>query len=121
MGYFLVLGQSNDWLFADVSESPHGYGIQNPSEADIRRVIEAIARNEQDLAILYDEADPDTYIQTASGGRGGFLLEYQEKSIEAHYTATTPNITADQVIGAFLATMRGDAAWKTQFAWRKLK
>ncbi|MCC7447613.1 MAG: hypothetical protein IT324_09365 [Anaerolineae bacterium] len=119
---FLSLGQSGDWtnLFtgSTYTESGH-YGINDPSEADVRRVVEAIACGEQDLAILMRADDEDTYIQTADGGRGKLLLEYQDGSLDAHYVVVSPNPTPDQIINAFLAFIRSDTAWRSQFTWRK--
>jgi hypothetical protein len=122
--FFLTLGQSTGWadmLTGTVYGSSGQYGISNPTESDIRRVIEAIAHGEQDLAILSDDANEDTYIQTADGGRGKLLLEYQDGSLDTHYAATAPAPTVEQVISAFLGFLRGETNWKSAFTWQKMK
>src|SRR5262245_40891048 len=74
--FFLALGQESN-LFGNMTMEGENYGIKDPTESDIRRVIQAIAKGEQDLAILIKGGDEDNYIQTADGGRGRLLLEYQ--------------------------------------------
>lgn len=117
--YFLALGQETS-LFGDLVYEGSNYGIKNPTESDIRQVIGAIAKGEQDLAILIKDDDENTYIQTADGGRGRLLLEYQDGSIDRHYGAMNRDLTTEQVIDTFLAYMRGESDWKNQFAWEKM-
>ena len=117
--FFLALGQETG-LFGDFVYEGSNYGIKDPTESDIRRVIAAIAKGEQDLAILIKDDDENTYLQTADGGRGKLLLEYQDGSLDQHYGATKRDLTASQVIDTFLAYMRGETGWKGQFVWEKM-
>ena len=117
--FFLALGQDSN-LFGNLVYDGSNYGISDPTESDIRRVVEAIAKGDQDLAILIKGGDGNTYIQTADVGRGRLALEYQVGSPDRHFGATTPNLTAEQVITAFLAYMRGESDWTTRFTWEKM-
>jgi hypothetical protein len=119
--FFLALGQESSWWDSGTYHDSGQYGIDNPTEADIHRVVEAIAMGEQDLAILMPSADPDSYMQTAGGARGGFVLEYQEGSLDQHFQAVDTNITADRVVAALVSYLRGESAWKAQFTWAKMK
>ena len=117
--FFLALGQESN-LFGNLTMEGENYGIKDPTESDIRRVIQAIAKGEQDLAILIKDGNEDNYIQTADGGRGRLLLEYQDGSVDQHYGAVSRELKAEQVIDVFLAYMRGESAWKSQFVWEKM-
>jgi hypothetical protein len=114
---FLALGQEMGTFAGGVLHGEN-YGIQNPTEQDLRTWIEKIAANEWDLAILYK--DDDSYVQTAGGiKKGTLMLEYQDGSIDEHYRATGYPTTED-VIAAFTAYLRGDGWWEGQFIWERM-
>ena len=117
--YFLALGQESN-LFGNLSYEGNNYGIKDPTESDVRRVIDSIVDGEQDLAILIKDGDEDMYVQTAEAGKGRLLLEYQDGSPDKHYGAISRDLTAEQVISAFLEYMRGESGWKSRFVWEKM-
>ena len=93
-----------------------GRVIADASEEDILSLIEG-----EDFAIL--EAADGTYMQCAELPEPpyGYVLEYQDGSLDQHYNAVDAPITLDRVIGAFLKYLRGDESWRADFEWEKME
>lgn len=84
--------------------------------------VDAIVRGvaSEQFAIL--ERDEGTYIQCLKRGNAPFdyVLEYRDGSLELHYEAADGHIKLDRVVGAFVAFLQGDDAWKRDFRWVQL-
>lgn len=94
--------------------------IINPIEADIIDGFNGFGEeDEDDFAVL--SKNEMTYIQAALSHfeDEGFILEYQEGSIEQHYTATEKRIPKEAILSAFFAYLKGDASWKNAYLWEK--
>ena len=78
----------------------NGHEIDEPLTADlIEQAIFAMTGESDSFVIL--SRDRMTYIQVAGGPRTGFLLEYQEGSLEKHYSCTELDLGTSDVIQAF--------------------
>jgi len=62
-----------------------------------------------------------TYLQSAGGEEEGFILEYQEGSLEEHFIATNMDIPEADILKAFTAYLKGDSAWKDAFEWENME
>ena len=93
--------------------------IRHASEAEIIAEFTKFGKDADDFVIL--SKNDMNYIQAAlSDYEGeGFILEYQEGSLDKHFSATDNNISKDVILSVFLAYLKGDAAWKEQFNWEK--
>jgi hypothetical protein len=93
-----------------------GRVVADATEHDIRSLVEG-----EEFAIL--GPDPDTYIQCAEQKEPphGYVLEYQDGSLDRHYQAVDGPITLDRVISAFIKYLRRDPSWRSDFRWEKLE
>ena len=94
------------------NESP----ILNPTEEDIEKEIQKVDGKENGFAIL--SLDEMTYLQIAGDTSSGFVMEYQNGSLDEHYS-TEENVSEKEVIEAFQAFTRGETTWIDQFNWKK--
>ena len=70
-----------------------------------RNVIATLARTEL------------TYLQAEGGVLRGFVLEYQEGSLDQRYRSRDHALPLGRVTGIFQAYARGDAAFREGLAW----
>ncbi len=93
-----------------------GLIIRDVTEADILASIEG-----EDFAIL--SCNDQTYIQCAEQDEPpyGYVLEYQDGSLDRHYTAADGPITLERVLSAFVKYLRGDSSWRSDFRWDKMR
>jgi hypothetical protein len=97
-------------------ELESGWIIRGVTADDILSCVEG-----EDFAIL--AADPNTYIQCAEQKESPYeyVLEYQGGSLDEHYRATDEPITLERLRAAFVKYLQGDASWRTDFRWEKMK
>lgn len=91
--------------------------IDTPSPKDIDETLRSLDGHHNNFVIL--GCDEMTYMQTSGSSDMGFILEYQEGSLDEHYRATDDSIPLDQVARAFEMYLHGDETWKPLFEWRK--
>ena len=96
-----------------------GRVIEDPTEDEIRTELAGLDDAQGDgFAILF--SPNDHFMQTAGDSSNGFVLEYQEGSLDHHYHATDDEITLDQVTKVFLDYNSGSSDWRTAFNYEKL-
>jgi len=92
--------------------------VQNPTEQDIRREVDALDTN-RDEAFLILGATDMTYIQTTGDRKNGFLVEYQDSDAGHHYRAKR-KLTADEIGNALVSYSIGSDAWKRAAEWERI-
>jgi hypothetical protein len=96
-------------------ELESGTVVRQVAEKDLADHIER-----EDFAILSE--DKQAYIQCAKQSPGsGYVLEYQDGSVERHYTATGGPIAMDRVVSAFIKYLRRDPSWRSDFQWERVE
>ena len=98
-------------------ETERGQAIQNPSEEQILEGLDSIDGNECNFAIL--GLDSMTYVQTAGGPNKGFVLEYQNGSLEEHYRVRDQEMSLGEIKRVFIAFSKGDVSWFDEHEWEK--
>jgi S1-C subfamily serine protease len=94
--------------------------IRNPTEADIRQAVFGLDTKKGDAFIVLGSTDTGmTYIQTSGDQKAGFVLEYQEETLEQHFQAVTLT-PASKVVAAFQKYINKDAMWKAAFLWKRI-
>ena len=93
----------------------NGTEIENPSDADIRRVIESLNDSGNGFAIL--STAEEHYMQTAGCMKDGFILEYREGSWDQHFQASTGSVQTSDVIRAMQQYAAGNESWRTSLTW----
>ena len=63
--------------------------------------------------------DDMTYLQASGDPKHGFILEYQEGSLEHHYSCIEPSLGLPELSRAFRWYLHGDGRWKTDFRWEQ--
>ena len=58
-------------------------------------------------------------MQTSGSTKNGFLLEYQNGSLQEHYAASGPELPLNLVQKAFSSYFLDSSYWKTHFKWEK--
>jgi hypothetical protein len=104
----------------------NGAVYEDPDETTISAVIQGLAEENEDEAFAILDQDEMTYIQTAieeddeSDLGYGFVLEYQDGSLEEHYECDDGLLSEDEVIEAFTFYAEGDKRWRTGYTWVKI-
>ena len=91
--------------------------LHDPSPEEIEEALRSLPGGDFSHAIL--SQDSMTYIQTAGGPYEGFVLEYQEGSLDKHYICTDSNLGLDVVIRALQLYAQGDERWRTELEWER--
>ncbi len=95
-----------------------GQQFSDPTPAEIAGVLASLPGGEDSFAIL--EQDDMVYIQTAGGAsEAGFVLEYQEGSLERHYRSTNDELPLETVTRAFQLYAARNPAWKSLTSWEQ--
>jgi hypothetical protein len=95
--------------------------VLNPSAETIRRaILDLTGIFGESFLILGPVGDEMTYMQVCGGGNDGYLLEYQEGSMERHYQSVDQHLPADKVLQAFASYLEGTDLWLTSILWKKL-
>jgi hypothetical protein len=97
-------------------ELASGRILEMVSENAVRTLIEG-----EEFAIL--SPNPDVYIQCAERKEPpyDYVLEYQDGSLNEHYQAVDGPISLERVQEAFVKYLHGDASWRFDFEWEKMK
>lgn len=92
--------------------------IKDPSEQDIRNMFEGFGENDMDDFIILSKNNMN-YIQSAIGEKEeeGFILEYQDGSLDKHYIATDRDLELNRIIEIFISYNSGEEKWKSELQW----
>jgi hypothetical protein len=109
------LGKSASKLQLQVES---GKLIKGVTAAQLRKAITG-----EKFAILGGGSRSGTYIQTAEQDEAPFryILEYQDGSLSEHFEAVHQGIELDAIIAAFTKYLAGDASWRDDFTWKRMK
>jgi hypothetical protein len=97
-------------------ETGTGRKLTDPSASQIAEELAALSGGGDSFAVL--SRDELTYIQAAGARSEGFVLEYQEGSIDQHYRSTEDNLHLSTVTDVFQLYAVGDSAWRSRATWR---
>ena len=98
-------------------ELANGTVLEDPQGAVLDTALRNLGGRDNGFAIL--SRDSLFYIQTAVAPEGGFVLEYQEGSLEQHFVAE--GVSLDDVIMAFRDYATEGDGWHQRFSWKKLE
>jgi hypothetical protein len=98
----------------------HGEPINDPSASDIKRAIKSLEGGRDSFVIYGRSGSGLTYMQALGGPVEGFILEYQQGSLDEHYRCLGRVPQAD-TIDAFQAYAVSNKGWKENFPWVKVE
>jgi hypothetical protein len=99
--------------------SQAGADILEPTPDQVRAVIAALEPDPDNYYAIIERVGSDRmeYMQVAIAEDGGFLLEYQDGSLDAHFQHDPVGL--EDVVAAFVSYMRDDT-WRRRFPWRQI-
>lgn len=90
---------------------------RSANNSQVERALRSLDASNGADAFVILEKEPMHYLQVAGDADSGFHLEYQEESLEKHYTCVTPDLTEENIIRTFLRYLEGDSRWKSDHQW----
>ena len=96
----------------------NGNVVNEPvSDAMIEKTVYSLTGQGDSFMIL--SVDEMTYMQASGDQSGGFVLEYQDGSLEQHYYCADPDISAGKVTDAFRSYFARDDKWRKKYHWQR--
>ena len=96
----------------------NGSAVDEPlSDELIEKSIYSLTGDGDSFLIL--SLDEMTYMQASGYPGRGFVLEYQDGSLEQHYYCADPDISAGKVIDAFRSYLARDDKWRKRYLWKR--
>lgn len=80
--------------------------------------VEKLKDSKDAFAIL--SKDQMTYIQFSINHKTGFIMEYQDGSIENHYRSVEFQLSPKVVTDTFVSYLASDDRWRKAVAWEKI-
>jgi hypothetical protein len=93
----------------------HDTRFDQLDDATIAEVLASLDGGRNVLATL--ERSGLTYLQAEGSVRAGFVLEYQDGSLDRHFRSRDPALPLAQVTEIFQSYGRGEATWREGLAW----
>ena len=91
--------------------------IDDPSVSRIRETLHQLDGEDNHFAIL--SIDDMTYLQTSGSPETGFVLEYQDGSLDRHFTADGEPLSLEDVTAAFADYLTRNDRWRSRFTWKR--
>ena len=92
-----------------------GESIKNPNKNQIGIGLASLRGGVNSFAIL--SKDENTYMQVHGSSVGGFLLEYQDGSVNRHFRSPAESLQLQEVMRAFDLYLSDDDRWRTDYPW----
>jgi hypothetical protein len=93
----------------------HDTRFDQLDDATIAKVLASLDGSRNVLATL--ERSEPIYLQAEGGVRAGFVLEYQDGSLDQRFRSRNSAVPLAQVTEIFQAYARGEATWRAALAW----
>ena len=93
----------------------HDTRFDQLDDATIAKVLASLDGSRNVLATL--ERSELVYLQAEGGVRAGFVLEYQDGSLDQRFRSRGHSVPLAQVTEIFQAYARGEATWGAGLAW----
>lgn len=100
-------------------QSPHCDGAKAATPEAVAQVVAALPGKEDPFAIV-GGLDDQTYMQTLWTPEG-FVLEYQEGSVDQHYRSVRRDLGAADVIRALCKYVESDGAATPELEFQRVK
>lgn len=92
----------------------HDYG--EPDAALVATVLAGLDGKRNLVATL--ARDETTYLQASGSALAGFVLTYQDGSLERRYQSVDTAVPLARVTEAFHQYLRGEPGWRESFRWK---
>jgi hypothetical protein len=93
----------------------HDTRFDDPDAATIAKALAALDGDRHVLVTL--GRSELTYLQASGGAQTGLALEYQEGSLDRHYSSRAPALPLEMVTDVFQRYARDDESWRERFPW----
>ena len=89
-----------------------------PTGDVIRETLKSLPGGLPSFAILL--RSEMTYIQAGGSGGEGFVLEYQEGSLDRHYRSADESLDLERATKILTLYLRGDESWHNEVEWKHI-
>ncbi len=93
----------------------HDTGFDDPDSATIARVLASLDGGRHVLATLAESGQ--AYVQASGSVQTGFVVEYQEGSLDRHHRSRSRTLPLATVTDIFQRYARSDASWRQAVEW----
>jgi len=93
----------------------HDTAFDDPDPETVAKILASLDGDRQVLATL--ARSELTYVQVSGSVQTGFVLEYQEGSLDQHHRSRVVNLPLDRVTDVFQRYARGDGSWRQGVHW----
>ena len=83
----------------------------------LRETIMTLGPEDDNFVVL--SRDEMTYMQAAGDPSTGYIVEYQNGSLDEHYSCVDTDVGVEDVISAFNSYFKKDGRWKSALPWQK--
>src|SRR5512132_1296517 len=94
----------------------HDTGFADPDAATIAKVLASLDGDRHVLASL-GRSDL-SYVQASGSVQTGFVVEYQDGSLDRHYRSRDADLPLDTVTHVFQAYAQDDESWRQGIEWQ---
>lgn len=93
----------------------HDTRVDDPDAATIARILASLDGDRHVLVTL--GRSEVTYLQASGSAQTGLALEYQDGSLDRHYTSGAPTLPLEAVTDIFQRYAREDESWRHGVRW----
>ena len=96
----------------------NGNAVNEPVSDELieKTVYSFTGEGDSFMILLVDEM---TYMQASGDPGSGFVLEYQDGSLEQHYYCADSDISAGKITDAFRSYLAQDDKWRKKYHWKR--
>lgn len=98
-------------------ELENGTIHEDPDFTTLETALRSFGTPGNEFAVLL--RDDMTYMQTQGDAETGFVLEFQEGSLDEHFQASEKEVSIEDIIEAFKDYSVGNRNWHDRFSWEK--
>ncbi|MGI9323854.1 MAG: hypothetical protein ACR2PZ_01450 [Pseudomonadales bacterium] len=88
-----------------------------PGNDHLREAVESLDGKGDSFVIL--SQDEMSYIQAAGDPTSGYVIEYQDGSLDEHYCCNTASVGTEDLVLTFQSYLAQDDRWKSVLSWKK--
>lgn len=93
--------------------------FDDPDPLLVEATLRTLHQHEEPFAIL--SRDDTHFLQTAMDLDRLFGLEYQDGSIDNHYSAVRHDLDLETIVRVFTLYAQGDERWQTELEWERME
>ena len=98
-----------------------GATITDPKPGQLYAALAALPGGDSYRSFAILAADEHYFVQASGSYSGGFILEYQEGSMDNHFQCENTELDFESVVKAFQSYYRRDPHWNSNLEWKRME